>query len=227
MVCDLERAASKAYASLYDPEIDTQDGQEPIPGLMGVQFIPDAGNALDIVMTFRKLELSFWWAVNMLEASRLLLWAAKKTRRDARRITFFAALAEWKKKDVEAAFVATLDKMDAVALLGVALRAATASTTDINELKKLIADKTAKTNEVNFDPRGVRQLHAIASALHENGQWRAGDCSRLVACLGRALDLMDQARGAAPAKRTHLIEDACRELEAAVTVLSPAPPATV
>ncbi|WP_437665613.1 metallophosphoesterase family protein [Sorangium sp. So ce1182] len=211
---------SKAYASLYDPEIDTQGGQEPIPGLMGVQFIPDTGNTLDIVMTFRKLELSFWWAVNMLEASRLLFWAAKKAKRDARRITFFAALAEWKKKDVEAAFVAKLDKIDSVALLEIALRAATASATDIDELRKLIADKIAKTNEVNFDPRGVRQLHDIASALHKVGQWQAGDGSRLVVCLGRALDLMDQARGAAPSKRTRVIEDACRELETVVLVLS-------
>lgn len=222
------KGTSKAYASLYDPEIDTQGGQEPIPGLMGVQFIPDTDNVLDIVMTFRKLELSFWWVVNMLEATRLLAWAARKTKRDVRRITFFAALAEWKKKDVEAAFVAKLDKMDAVALLEVALRAAAASSKDdIDKLKDLLTDKTSKTNEVNFDPRGVRQLHAIASALHNNGQWHAGDGAQLVESLGRALSLMDQAKGAAPSRRSNLIEDACRQLELSMSVLSSASSAFV
>ncbi len=119
----LDSSDSRAYVGLYNAEIDLASGREPLPGLMGVQFVPE-GDYLDVVATFRKLELSFWWVVNMLEIGELLRWAAAQDpkRRAARRVTFFAALAEWK-PNPEAAFVTELDALSLADLSALVIQA--------------------------------------------------------------------------------------------------------
>src|SRR5262245_5824751 len=80
---------SHAYVGMYRASIDAaQQPREPLPCLVGLQFIPE-GTSLDAVATFRKLELSFWWPVNMYEVAQLLQLAAKrdKEKRQPRRIT--------------------------------------------------------------------------------------------------------------------------------------------
>lgn len=213
----LDDGKSQAYVGLYDPEIDTQGNQEPIPGLMGVQFVPEDG-FLDIVLTFRKIELSFWWVVNMVEASRLLAWAASDRYRP-RRITFFATLAQWK-TDVEATFIATLDVMPEVDLMAVALGTAAKSHDDGTRLVKLLQEKVSQTNDVNFDLRGIRRLNTIVSAILEAGQWHAGDGKQLADYLRTAREKMEQARSGASSMRTYHLGAARGALESAVQLIN-------
>lgn len=214
-----DETKSHAYVGLYDPQIDTLGHQEPLPGLMGVQFVPD-GPELDLVMTFRKIELSFWWVVNMLEASRLLAWAAGKQFRP-RRITFFAALAQWK-EDVEAAFIARLDEMPESDLMALALGAAAGTAGEGRTLAELLQEKVDQTNDVNFDLRGIRSLHQILLAIQKAKLWKAGEpgnIARLEEHLRVALDKMTRAREDTSKMRTHHLSSARVALEAAVKII--------
>ncbi|MEW6776052.1 MAG: metallophosphoesterase, partial [Bdellovibrionota bacterium] len=101
--------SKRAYAGLFNIDLDVLSNSQPLPALVGVQFIQDS-KYLDLVVTFRNLELSFWWVVNMYEAIKLLHWATEKTRRNftPRRITFFSSIAEWK-HDPKPALTAAID----------------------------------------------------------------------------------------------------------------------
>lgn len=155
----LSGSESRAYVGLYSSELDVGVRDEPLPGLVGIQFVPD-GEFLDAVATFRKLELSFWWVVNMLEVGELLRWAATadtRHRRTPRRITFFAAIAEWKHIP-EAAFTTELDTAPSSALLAIVIRAALGESNAAEELASLIEAKVKQTNDVNIDESGVLRL---------------------------------------------------------------------
>jgi 3',5'-cyclic AMP phosphodiesterase CpdA len=165
--------SAHAYVGLFRPEIDVLSSRnEPLPSLMSLQFLKD-GDSLDLVATFRKLELSFWWVVNMYEAIELLNWAAgagleliNGKRRNARRITFFAALAEWKEKP-EAAFVAKLDALGMRDLTGVAL-SAISSPEGRKRLYELLSEKLLRTNTQNLDHNGLEQLAHVLAAIVES-----------------------------------------------------------
>ena len=148
---------AKAYVGLYNPEIDVGAEDEPLPGLMSVQFIPD-GDYLDVVATFRKIELSFWWVVNMFEVGELLRWAAKQGTRKfiPRRVTFFAAIAEWK-KDPEPAFVTELDKIELSKLSRLVYKY-NEDKKARRELARLLDEKSIRTNEANIDTTGIDTL---------------------------------------------------------------------
>jgi predicted MPP superfamily phosphohydrolase len=161
----LRGSDSRAYVGLYNAEIDIAAETEPIPGLMSVQFVPD-GEHLDVVATFRKLELSFWWVVNMFELSELLKWAAVRSqpRRLPRSITFFAPLAEWK-RDPEATFVTTLDSAPLARLYELVAEADAGSADARTELARLLHDKSKRTNEVNLDQTGIRNLTQLLKGV--------------------------------------------------------------
>jgi len=158
-----------AYVSLYRPEVDVlSSGDEPFPSLMSLQFLKK-DDRLDLVATFRKIELSFWWVVNMYEAIRLLEWAAgdgSEAVRGARykpgSITFFAALAEWKKEPAPS-FTAKLDEMDLGALTCVALSAV--KDTGIGTVIELLEEKESRTNAQNLDSGGLQRFAQILGAV--------------------------------------------------------------
>jgi len=160
----LRSSAARGYVGMYNADIDVSD-QQPLPGLMSVQFVPD-GDHLDVVATFRKLELSFWWAVNMYELGELLRWAAQQDnrhRRRPRRITFFAALAEWK-TDPEATFVTELDSMPLDELVRTVSEAKTRDDAR-QRLVSLLQDKVDRTNDVNIDHTGLERLARIVAGV--------------------------------------------------------------
>lgn len=161
----LDSSNSRAYVGLYNADTDLTSGREPLPGLMSVQLVPD-GEYLDAVATFRKLELSFWWVVNMLEIGELLRWAASQDpkRRTARRITFFAALAEWK-PNPEPTFVTELDALPLGDLNALVLQVDSGQETARRELIRLLRDKAERTNEVNIDEAGIQRLAELVRGL--------------------------------------------------------------
>jgi len=130
-----------------------------------MQFVPE-GRYLDLVATFRKLELSFWWVVNMYEMSLLLDWASKLARKQARRITFFAALAEWK-DEPEAALSAGIDRGDTASLVTLLMRVESGPDQESarNELASLLDEKIERTNEVNIELGGLQRVIEIAEGI--------------------------------------------------------------
>jgi len=147
-------STSKAYVSLYRSDIDVlSSGDQPLPGLMGIHFFTRDGK-LDLTATFRKIELSFWWCVNMYELGEILRWACGRTNMKPGRITFFASLAEWK-QEPEAPVEAQLDKMTISELLPIVIEV------NKDRLKELLEEKVKLTNENNLDPAGLERLEQL------------------------------------------------------------------
>lgn len=93
------RHKTRAYATTLRHELDSAGaGGEPMPSLTSIQFLEHLG-AINLIATFRNLELSYWWVVNVVELSRLLHWAVETTRESGLRpgqIVIIAPLADWK-----------------------------------------------------------------------------------------------------------------------------------
>ena len=155
---------TRAYVGLYNAELDLGSHEQPLPGLMAVQFVPD-GNFLDCVATFRKLELSYWWSVNMLEMDRLLLWAVKSigSQYSPRRVTFFAAVAEWK-HNPEAAFILGLDAMELNQVIRIVNSSATGDASARQNLRDLLLEKAERSNDRNIDDTGLGNLAEAITA---------------------------------------------------------------
>lgn len=216
---------SRAYVGLYNAEIDVATDQEPLPGLMSIQFVPD-GNALDAVVTFRKVELSFWWAVNMYEVGELLRWAAKHdpNKRKPRRITFFAALAEWKEQP-EATFVTELDSIPLARLCQLVMEADVNTANARAELARLLEDKIDRTNEANIDHTGLSRLVEIikgrvqAQGEHDEARQASPISRQLLDSLAEAAALTEEAergsedRGASIERAKEHLQAALRHLE--------------
>jgi 3',5'-cyclic AMP phosphodiesterase CpdA len=162
--------ASHAYVGLYRPAIDAaKQPREPLPCLVGLQFVPD-GLFLDAVATFRKLELSFWWPVNMYEVAQLLQLAAKRDpeKRRPRRITFFAALAQWKTR-TEVAVTPEIDRLTTSELVPLALRAAQRDDAACGRLASLLLEKQKFTDEKNLDDGGLERLFDVTTGVANSG----------------------------------------------------------
>jgi len=144
---------------------------------MSVQFVAD-GQYLDAVATFRKLELSFWWVVNMLELGELLRWAASRDteRRVPRRITFFASLAEWK-EDPEPTFVTALDQLDYTELFVLVSHANDGQLQARNRLIELLDDQSERSNERNIDDQGLQRLAGLIQGAVDYNASRPSDVS--------------------------------------------------
>lgn len=186
---------SHAFVSVYHPTIDIPGKMGPPPALAGVQFHVDEGERrLDVTFTFRKIDLSFWWVVNMYEAIKLWRWASSRIERDCRcaigRITFFAALAEWKEEDT-ATFLIDLDHQP---LEGVVELALAADTGNSHGLVEKLRDKREQTNVNNIDPHGLERLADIVVGIVKSrppakGRWS----DDLIAKLCHARDLFRSA----------------------------------
>jgi 3',5'-cyclic AMP phosphodiesterase CpdA len=160
---------SNAYVGLFSAEIDVVSAKdEPLPALVGIQFIPRDENQLDIVATFRKLELSYWWAVNMYEAAQLLEWGSAYAGRKPGRITFFAPLAEWKRSP-ETTLVAALDDLKLSELIPLMIGVARRDDSALVKLRDMLIEKEQHTNEKNLDPRGLVRLLQVISGLTVSG----------------------------------------------------------
>lgn len=170
-------STSRAFVSIFNPTIDVPGRIEPPPALAGVQFHVDkTERRLDLTFTFRKIDLSFWWVVNMYEAIKLWRWASSKIERECHcttgRITFFATLAEWKDEDT-ATFLIDLDQLPLEDIVELALSA------DIGNgilLVEKLRDKRERTNVNNIDPHGIERLTDIVGGIARSrppaeGRW--------------------------------------------------------
>jgi hypothetical protein len=154
----LDISGTRGYLSLINSATDLlgEGGPQPIPGLVGIQFVR-RGDFLDLVATFRSLELSFWWVVNMLETTRLLQWAATNRNMDAGTITFFSPVAEWK-TNPHPSSPTDLDEFSVSQLANLAL---SKDTVDIQELCRLIEDKISHTSVFDLDSKGLQTLSEL------------------------------------------------------------------
>jgi hypothetical protein len=210
---------SHAYVGLYRPEIDAipQRQDEPLPGLMSLQFVDRAGR-LDAVATFRKIELSFWWPVNMYEVGQLLIWAASKHTPETRkpgRIVFFAALAEWKSAP-EATLVSKLDEASLPSLVELVIGAHSGSGEASNRLRELLDEKRQLTDTKNLDPTGVKRLAEVVTGV------RKADGAltyEFVQSLDRAHQAISTATRATEDNVNLYVENARESLEAARAAL--------
>lgn len=160
---------SNAYVGLFRPEIDVVSSKdEPLPALVGIQFIPQDNNRLDLVATFRKLELSYWWVVNMYEAAQLLEWGSSYARRRSGRITFFAPLAEWK-RNPETALVTAIDSAELQFFVTLFLKISREDADAKKTLCTLLEEKAQYTNEKNLDVRGLTRSLSVISGLAQGG----------------------------------------------------------
>ncbi|HEX3757464.1 MAG TPA: metallophosphoesterase [Kofleriaceae bacterium] len=159
---------SRAFVGLYNPFIDAHPEsaiRSPPPCLTSIQFVPES-RQLHLVATFRKLELSFWWLVNMYEMIKILEHAVSAQKNKiAGRITFFSTLAEWHKDNPQPAFSARLDKQTTPEMVRLLLAVDRASQHEIQALRILLAEKQKYTNENNIDERGLHQLSVISDGI--------------------------------------------------------------
>lgn len=162
----------RSYVGLFRTEIDSlEEAHEPPPGLVGLQFVIETGTPerLSIVASFRYIELSFWWGVNMLEAQHLLASA----HRDAGferpielgSITFFAALARWESSP-ELVARAALDTIHSEKLTEVVVRAvASGDRSAAKELSKMLEQKIELTSARNIDSFGLDEMAGLIAGL--------------------------------------------------------------
>jgi hypothetical protein len=211
------REVSHAYAGLFNPELDVlADRDEPVPALMSVQFVRD-GARLDVVATFRKIELSFWWVVNMYEIGKLLHWAAGRAKLEARRITFFAALAEWKEAPGPA-FVARIDAMGVSELAPLVLDVAMNRESAKRELRRLLTEKRDFTNDNNLDVTGLRTCRDLAvGVMRKRG--RNVLSQSVIKALSDAVDNIQQAVAQAPGDRQTATDRARKAIDRAMQEL--------
>ncbi len=215
--------SSRAYVGLYNAFIDGHEGkpkQPPPPCLVGIQFLLDASNVLHLVATFRKLELSFWWLVNMFEMHRILEHAANSQAAGSHprlgSITFYAALAEWKGNDPGPTFSAELDDLDTPAMVELAISATLNSNL---ELRRLLQNKLDVTNDDNIDERGLALLVDTMSAFLTSARGALDPV--LVQRLRDAANALSTARLAPTPAATHLaVTNATQALGRAIAMLT-------
>jgi hypothetical protein len=155
----LDLSNTRGYLTLINTETDVLGdfSSQPIPGLVGLQFLRN-DNKLDLVATFRSIELSFWWVVNMYEAVRILEWGAQRKNMDPGTISFFSPLAEWR-DDPRASFPTRVDEVPVNRLANLVL---TRSAAEIHELIEMLEEKIRHTSIFDLDASG---LHTLAGLL--------------------------------------------------------------
>jgi len=221
---------SRSYVSLFDPKIDTfSDRGGPLPGLMSFQFIKSNSvdekghHAIDLTVTFRKLELSFWWVVNMYESIKLLDYVVKVINKDCDSnvkykkggITFFAALAEWK-LDPNPAFIVDIDQPGSVDKILDLLDGE-----DYSRLKFTIEEKIKNTSDTSLDSSGLKQLSAVLKALVKFKEAPDPRCHDLCILIDKAREFIDSAiRSVNQKERADLSDSAVKELRSAVILLN-------
>lgn len=201
-------STSKAYVSLYRSDIDVLS-ERPLPGLMSLHFIVRDGK-LDLTATFRKLELSFWWCLNMYELGKLLRWVCGKVRKQPGRLTFFASLAEWKQKP-EPPLEAELDRIPIAKLLPIVLGE------DKDALKRLIREKANFINENSLESSGLERLGQLLEGASRHGGDKYG-LSEFQEKIENAKESVIEAKRVGPHDRDRHIRAAVSALEAALQI---------
>jgi len=143
---------------------------------MSIQLVPIyAEQRLDIVATFRNIELSFWWVVNMLELRKLLEYCGPRCESDLRpgSVTMFAALAEWKRAP-EPVYVARLDEMDLAELLELCIGARDKRQEYAERLAGILEEKAQDLTPYNVEVTGIdlmlSSLRAVQHATRRNSR---------------------------------------------------------
>jgi hypothetical protein len=219
---------SRGYIGLFNPEIDTlYNGQEPLPGLVGIQFILSENEKfLDVVATFRKIELSFWWVVNMYEIGKILEWVAKNLfskKPKPRRITFFAALAEWKERP-EATFITKIDQMkieDITTLVcSIFYNNVKSRRNNIEKLICLLEEKKRHTHENNLDIKGLELLTQVIRGFINTGKKKGNVLSQeFLKRLEHAKENIGNAMRPEYEERFPSTSNACEALEETIRLL--------
>ncbi len=225
--------STRAFVSLYDPDRDIEGNRDLLPGLIGIQFLPGVSReTLDIVMFFRNLELSFWWAVNMLEGIRLLEWACAVLGKDKHKpgtVTMMASTAEWR-LEPRPMFVSDLDRMSRDELFALIIASYAGSADNVKILSDKLKEKAADTTDINIDSsgleqmnplvRGIVKLHGSAGTMGAAANGSPFDES-FVACLDSAIERKAAARSAVSdrLKRDRELTLARKQLERAASIL--------
>lgn len=177
----LRERPTRRYVGLYDAEIEIQSRGANLPGLVGVQFVEAEDRTLDIILTFRNIELSFWWVVNHLEALRLLRWACRKTGDfSPGKVVIFSPFAEWLKDDPKPVMRIALETMSLTELLALVLGSFRSADKKASErLKGLVTEFQSRLNKNNIHLSGLDKLctamEAADRAVKEHGllkQWK-------------------------------------------------------
>jgi 3',5'-cyclic AMP phosphodiesterase CpdA len=225
----------RSYVGLYRAEIDAlRESHEPPPGLVGLQFIRDPGpqNTLSIVASFRYIELSFWWGVNMLEAQHLLERAHRAEDLDKLRlgsITFFAALARWETApDLVARAKLDVLRTEEITEL-VANAVVSADKPARRSLLWLLQEKRRLTSAKNIDSIGLDELAGLITGLTtSSAPKRRGSWEQIARRLKQAVDKLDTAVECDPRPRPvrsrertrgEWVNEALTELDAAIETL--------
>ena len=224
----------RSYIGLFNTEIDTlPDVETPPPGLVGIQFVLEetsTGQHLNLVASFRHIELSFWWGVNVLEMSRLLRRAIneaglERTPRPGS-ITFFAALAAWE-HDPDLVASADLDVLATRDLVGLVADSMTNShSPSLDRLVSLLEQKRDYTNIANIDTVGLHELveviRGLTSVVDLAGRRQAWDDA--AKHLASAVRQLDEAVVGPAVERPDQVDSALNRIVAAVVALSSARP---
>lgn len=163
----LGKPSSRAYIPLATTPAPSAQPQ-PMPALTSLQFVR-SGDRLDIMASFRKIELAFWWVVNLMELVELLKWAAESRNWKPGAIGLFAALAEWRPSNPEHTVVPKLQTRSLMGLTTLAFRVAKHDSR--GEFAALLDDFIAHTHANNFSGRVLGQfvelLHGAHTALDQ------------------------------------------------------------
>jgi DNA repair exonuclease SbcCD nuclease subunit len=166
-VSQIGPGSTRAYASTFRADADVRGSRsEPMPALQGVQFLVEDNRFLDVVATFRNLELSYWWPLNIIEVSRLLHFAAEQAGPTyiPRRITFVSPVADWRWRPA-APTISKLDEASLEELTACVHRTCSGGGEPAAELVAMLQQKAAMTNEFSLGEARVSDLADLLLAL--------------------------------------------------------------
>ena len=183
---------TRAYVGLYNPPIDILPEYDPLPGLVGIQFKPrdNDEDILDIVLTFRNLELSFWWVVNMLEGRKILEWACKKVPQKPYTegsVTIFSALAEWR-TNPRPIFISDIDALPSEKKYLLLKKVDSNSSEAINDLIEMLHEKVEPTSILNIEFSGLDECLVIANSIYNEKKENKDTVGKLDSAFIKLLD---------------------------------------
>lgn len=218
----LKESVTRRYVGLYDAEIEITSRGANLPGLVGIQFLEAGAGKLDIHLTFRNIELSFWWVVNHLEGLRLLQWACQRMGEfSPGKIIVYSPFAQWLKDDPKPVMRITLETKSLTDLLALVLGSFRTSNKKASEpLRALVVEYRAKLNKNNIYLSGLDNLCIALEAadravkshnLLKQWQLKANIIKHLEAARNNLTDALDDFE-----KRVELVSKAQRSLDAAL-----------
>jgi 3',5'-cyclic AMP phosphodiesterase CpdA len=203
---------TRAFVSTIRHDVDVLENiSEPMPSLTSVQFVQNRG-AIDIVATFRNLELSYWWAVNVVELSRLLKWAVDKGGDHSLKvgqIVMMAPMADWKWAPVLPSS-ARLDDME-LSSMSKLVKGVPGKKAIVRQLIELLSEKQNHISQYNLEHRGLEKL---AGLLQANG-------SKVERIAGLLLRTVEDIRAGVrqESERLHYVQNAKKNLREALNSL--------